>query len=134
MGAASNQRGDNSIRRGLYAEIEQRQTEETSRLALQVAEDCNVFVREALAYLVDPRGLRQKTVEKARLRRGWDKRHSSMMAAHSKWVDIRSSNVQAFHYASVKRAQAAYELLTFALMGWTVPNHIRIPRAAIPRT
>lgn len=131
MGAAANQRGDASIRRSLYAELDRDLIIADLVAALEVAEGCNAFVRDALAYLVEPKGLRQTSVESAKTRRGWAKRNARLVAAHCRWVDADIRNVMAYHSACVSRAQAAYALLTFALGTWTVPANIVVPRAAM---
>ncbi|KLR57427.1 hypothetical protein [Diaphorobacter sp. J5-51] len=119
------------IGRQAYAEAHARRDQaELARIA-QIAEDCDAFVRQAMEYLVEPRGLRQATVERAKTRRGWPKRHAALVDAHAAWVDVvgaRCTNIWAA--ASVRRAQAAYTLLCFALGDWTIPEHIRVPRAA----
>ena len=131
MGAAATQRGDMSIRRSLHSEHDQARSIENLALALAVAEECNGFVREAQAYLVEPKGLRQSTVERAKTRRGWIKRSEQLVVAHCSWVDVDTRNVMGYHTACVKRAKAAYELLQFALGSWTIPAHIKVPRAAM---
>ncbi|WP_131421381.1 hypothetical protein [Comamonas thiooxydans] len=131
LGAAAAQRGDASIRRGLHAHIEKDLELKDLARALAVAEESNAFVRDALAYLVEPRGLRQAAVEGAKARRGWASRSERLTSAHCCWVDVDSRNVMAYHAASVRRAQAAYALLSFALGSWTIPGHIKVPRAAL---
>lgn len=130
MGVAAQHRGNAVIRQQVCRELDVRQSREESRRAIQVAEDCNAFVRQAMDYLAEPRGLRQKTVENSRTRRGWARRHAALVAAHNTWVDVDSRNAFAFHGASVRRAKAAFELLIFALGCWTIPDHIQVPRAA----
>ena len=131
MGAAATQRGDMSIRRSLNAEQDQAQAIKDLSLAMAVAEECNVFVRDAQAYLVEPKGMRQNSVERAKSRLGWAKRSERLGVAHCAWVDVDSRNVMRYHAACVNRAKAAYELLHFALGTWTVPTHIKVPRAAM---
>lgn len=97
--------------------------------AMEVALECEEFTRQAMEYIAEPKGLRQMTVERMKARRGWAKRHAAVVKAHNAWVDCGSSTM-ARHSASVRRAQAAFQLLEFALGCWTVPNHIRVPRAA----
>jgi len=129
MGAAAEHRGNAAIHRSIYAEIdEQRNIEELVR-ASQIAEDCNEFVRQAMAYMVEPKGLRQSTIEASKTRRGWSKRNDDVVAAHNMWVDTAASNAFAYHHASVKRAKAVYSLFVFALRGWSIPLHIKLPRA-----
>lgn len=130
MGAAATQRGDKSIARGLYAEIESARALETMAQAIAIAEECNAFVRDAQAYLVEPKGLRQPSIERAKTRRGWAPRVDRLAAAHCIWVDADHRNAMGYHSACVARAKAAYALLTFALGTWTVPPHIKVPRAA----
>lgn len=130
MGAAANYRGDRSIHRSLYAEFEGRWALQDMARALAVAEECNAFVRDAMAFLVEPRGLRQSAIEAARKRRGWTKRNDALCSAHIIWVDVNINNSAAYIRACIARAQAAYRLLSFALMGWTMPEHIQVPRAA----
>lgn len=131
MGAAAEHRGNALIRRQAQDGVEaQRYAEDVTR-AVQVSEDCNAFTTQAMGYLVEPKGLRQNTVERSKSRRGWGKRHSALCAAHNAWVDADSSNAYAFHAACVRRAKAAHALLVFALGCWTIPDHIRVPRAAV---
>ena len=54
-----------------------------------------------------------------------------MIDAHNAWVNAGSGSTEAFAGASVRRAQAVYALLVFALGSWTVPEHNAVPRAAI---
>ena len=131
MGAAAEHRGNALIRKHFDDELVKRRYAEQCAFALQVAEDCNVFSAQAISYLADPKGLRQKTVERAKDRRGWAKRHEKLIAAHCAWVDVDSRDIAAYHAACVSRAGAAYELLTFALRGWTIPEGIAVPRAAM---
>lgn len=131
MGAAAQQRGDASIRRGLHQEMEEKRIRDDMVRILQITEDCNVFVRAAMGYLVEPRGLRQNTVERAKTRRGWVKRHEAVMEAHNAWVDSDNRNVYAYGQDSIKRAKAVHALLVFALGCWTIPDHINVPRTAI---
>lgn len=131
MGAAAEHRGNDLIRRQCeVAYLEQRAREE-AQMAIQVAEDCNTFVTQSMAVIAEPKGLRQTTVERAKTRRGWVKRHAQLVAAHNAWVDVDSRNLGAYHSACVRRAKAAYALLVFALGCWTIPDSIKVPRAAI---
>lgn len=130
MGAAAEHRANAVQREILQRELRDREQHEMYARALQVAEDCNHFTRQAQAYLIDPRGLRQTTVERARNRRGWNKRHTALVRAHCAWVDVDYRNIHAYHAACVKRAKAAHDLLVFALGCWTIPEHIVVPRAA----
>lgn len=98
--------------------------------AIEVAEDCNHFVRLVMDYLVEPRGMRRPNVEGAPARRGWAKRNQKLIEAHCQWVDVDSRYAYAYHSACVKRAQAAYKLFVFALGCWRIPEHIAVPRAA----
>jgi hypothetical protein len=131
MGAAAQQRGDKVIRQQVAAayELNDKRANEDAVRALQIAEDCNIFVRDAMAYLNEPRGLRELSVTAAKKKRGWEKRNAAVVSAHAKWVDVPHGS-NAYVCASVKRAQAVYKLLDFALGGWTVPAHITVPRAA----
>lgn len=131
MGAAAEHRGNDLIRRQCKAIWAEKEAQDAAQRALQVAEDCNVFVSQAMEVLMEPRGLRQSTVERARTRRGWAKRHAALVSAHNRWVDVDSRNLGAYHAACVERAKAAHGLLVFALGGWTIPEHIRVPRAAL---
>ena len=130
MGAASEHRGNDLIRRQAAAEVDAVRLRQNIALALQVAEDCNEFTRQALAYITEPKGLRQSTVERSKSRRGWGKRHAALCFAHALWVDADSRAIWEYHSACVRRAKAAYALLVFALGTWTIPNHIKVPRAA----
>lgn len=56
MGVAAQHRGNAVIRRQVCRELDVRQSREESRRAIQVAEDCNAFVRQAMDYLAEPRG------------------------------------------------------------------------------
>ena len=133
MGVAASQRGDQVIRQSLWSAIDSKRGIKDEFLALQVAEDCNEFVRQVMAYLVEPKGMRQPSVERAKTRKGWAKRHTDLVCAHNAWVDVNSRHAYSYHSACVKRAQAAYQLITFALGTWTIPSHIDVPRAAIAR-
>jgi len=131
MGAAAEHRGNDLIRRQCGSVISAQRDSEDARRALQVAEDCNAFVTKAMAVIVDPRGLRQNTVERAKNRRGWGRRHAQLVAANNIWVDVDTRNLGAYHAACVRRAKAAHALLVFALGCWTIPDTIQVPRAAI---
>lgn len=131
MGAAATQRGDMSIRRGLYSEMNRERNIAEQVAAMEVAEACNAFVRDVQAYLVEPKGMRQASVERAKSRRGWASRVERLSKAHCNWVDADSRNAMGYHAVCVRRAQAAYVLLTFALGTWTVPANINVPRAAM---
>jgi hypothetical protein len=120
-----------SIYRGLYAEMNDERIIAEQVAAMEVAEACNEFVRQAQAYLVEPKGLRQSSVERAKLRRGWLTRVELLAKAHCSWVDADSRNAMGYHAVCVRRAQAAYALLIFALGTWTVPANINVPRAAM---
>jgi hypothetical protein len=76
MGAAAEHRGNELIRRQCREAIDAQHDAENAALALQVSEDCNAFTTQAMGYLIEPKGLRQNTVERAKLRRGWGKRHA----------------------------------------------------------
>ena len=130
MGAAATQRGDASIARSIYAAPNKARIAQDMVLALEASEECNAFVRSALAYLNEPRGLRQPSIEAAKKRRGWQPRLNRLIAAHCKWVDTTSNNLSAYHQACTERGQAAYQLLTFALGTWEIPSNIVVPRAA----
>ncbi len=132
MGAAAQQRGDKSIRRGLWEEMHEKEVRQDIARMIQIAEDCNTFAREGMSYLVDPRGLRQLTVERARTRRGWAKRQAAVSKAHNIWVDVDLRDAYAYTHASVNRGKAIYNLLIFALGMWTIPEHINTPRAVKP--
>lgn len=134
MGAAATQRGDASILRGLRAGIETSREISALAQALEVAEQCNAFVRSTQDYLVEPKGMRQTTIERARTRRGWAPRNERLAAAHCNWVNVDHRLTMAYHSASVRRAQAAYALLTYALGSWTIPEYINVPRAALPQS
>lgn len=131
MGAAAEHRGNDLIRRQCESVVSAQRESEDAQRALQVAEDCNAFVTKAMAVIVEPKGLRQNTVERARTRRGWDKRYAQLANAHNDWVDADSRNIGTYHSACVRRAKAAYALLVFALGCWTIPDNIEVPRAAI---
>lgn len=130
MGAAAEHRGNELIRRQCREAIDAQRDAENAALALQVSEDCNAFTTQAMGYLIEPKGLRQNTVERAKLRRGWGKRHTALCTAHNAWVDTDSRNAYTYHAACVRRAKAAHNLLIFALGCWTIPDHITVPRAA----
>ena len=130
MGAAAEHRGNALIRLEAGRGIDARRIQEDEVRAIEIAEDCNAFSRQAMEYLVEPRGLRQNTIERARVRRGWKKRHMAVISAHNVWVDADSRNAMAYHGACVRRAKAIHELFKFALGCWTIPNHIQVPRAA----
>lgn len=129
MGAAEHR--NDLIRRQCESVISAQRDSEDAQMALQVAEDCNAFVTKAMAVIIEPKGLRQNTVERSKTRRGWAKRNAELIAANNAWVDVDSRNLGAYHSACVRRAKAAYTLLVFALGCWTIPDHIQVPRAAI---
>ncbi len=131
MGAAAEHRANVFAREILGRDHTAEMQRGMQRRGLQVAEECNEFTRQALAYLVEPRGLRQPTVERSKTRRGFTKRHSALVSAHCAWVDVDSRNLYAYGEASVKRSKAAYALLRFALGTWTIPDAIQVPRAVI---
>lgn len=132
MGAAAEHRGNMLIGAQAWAQHNELQRRRDAILAVETAEACNAFTTLGLDYLVDPRGLRQKTVERSRSRRGWAKRHAALVTAHNAWVDTDHRDAWAYHRASVRRAQAAHNLLVFALGCWTIPTHIHVPRAVTP--
>ena len=131
MGAAAEHRANAVACEILGRDHSAAMQRDMAQRGLQVAEDCNEFTRQALAYLVEPRGMRQPTVERAKTRRGYAKRHSALVSAHCAWVDVDSRNLYAYGEASVKRSKAAYALLRFALGTWTIPDAIQVPRAVI---
>ncbi len=128
MGAAAEHRANAVAHQILYRDAHRDQQREMHARALQVSEDCNEFARQAQAYLAEPRGLRQATVERSKTKRGWAKRHAALVAAHNTWVDTDSRNLFAYHSACVARAKAAHALLVFALADWIIPEHILVPR------
>jgi hypothetical protein len=130
MGAAASQRGDKVIGQQAWVEIQDTFAINELILMSNTAEDCILFAREAWSFIVEPRGLCKSTVEWSKTRRGWNKRHLRLIAAHNNWVDISPSDVKAYHYWSVMKAKAAYDLLIFCLGTFTIPTHINIPRAA----
>lgn len=130
MGAAAEHRGNDLIRRHAAIVSDQRRRSEDQARAIQIAEDCNEFTRQAMALIIEPKGLRQNTVERAKSRRGWGKRHAALVSAHNTWVDADSRNLFSYVEASINRARAAYSLLVFALGCWTIPDHIKVPRPA----
>jgi hypothetical protein len=130
MGAGAQQRGDAVIRSQLSADQKERDDIANEVRAIEVAEECNHFVRLVMDYLVEPRGMRRPNVEGAPARRGWAKRNQKLIEAHCQWVDVDSRYAYAYHSACVKRAQAAYKLFVFALWCWRIPEHIAVPRAA----
>ncbi len=130
MGAGAQQRGDAVIRNQLAADQNERNLIANEVRAIEVAEECNLFVRLVMDYLVEPRGMRRPNVEGAPARRGWAKRNQKLIEAHCQWVDVDSRYAYAYHSACVKRAQAAYRLFVFALGCWRIPEHIAVPRAA----
>ena len=131
MGAAAEHRGNSLIRKHFADELEAKRQQEQCKFALQVAEDCNEFSTKAIAYLAEPKGMRQATVERSKAKRGWRSRNEKLTAAHCEWVDVDYRDIAAYHAACVNRASKAYELLTFALGGWTIPEEIAVPRAAV---
>ena len=133
MGAAAQQRGDAVIGRQAYADVRARFEIEEMVRVVEIAESCNEFVRQALDFIVEPKGLRTPSIEAAKSRRGWAKRLAAVTEAHCRWVDVDHCCAAAYHAASVKRAQAVYALFTFALGSWTIPDRIAAPRAAIGR-
>lgn len=130
MSVAAEHRANVVAQEILYRGIREQYKREDVIKAIEVAEECNAFSRQAMDYIVEPRGMRQPAIERAKAKRGWSKRAEAVAVAHSAWVDVDSSKVVAYHSACVDRAKAIYELLTFALGGWEIPNHIHVPRAA----
>ncbi|MHB8949560.1 MAG: hypothetical protein ACYC4S_10910 [Rhodoferax sp.] len=130
MGAAAEHRANAVAREILGRDHSAAMQRDMAQRGLQVAEDCNEFTRQALAYLVEPRGMRQPTVERAKTRRGYAKRHTALVNAHCAWVGVDSRDLFAYSEASVKRSRAAYALLCFALGTWTIPDAIQVPCAA----
>lgn len=131
MGAAAEHRANAVAHEILFRDHSIAAQRDMHQRGLQVAEDCNEFTRQALAYLLEPRGMRKATVERSKTRRGWPKRHAALVQAHCEWVDADALNLFAYHRACLKRAQAAHSLLVFALGMWTIPDGISVPRAAL---
>ena len=125
MGVAAYNRGSASIRREASAAQDERQAHADRLRATRVAAECDEFTRSVLAYLAEPAGLRRQSIEAAKTRRGWAPRNAALVTAHNAWVAGFGA------IESVRRAQAAYALLKFALGSYTVPAHIAVPRAAI---
>ena len=88
MGAAAEHRGNALIRDLLGRDHDQQLAIDGMVRAVEIAEQCNAFVTQAMSYLAEPRGLRQKTVENAKSRRGWAKRHAQVCLSHNAWVDV----------------------------------------------
>lgn len=130
MGAAAEHRGNDLIRRGVWAEFDHSQSRRDEVRAIEIAEECNLFVRQAMDYLIEPKGLRSLTMQRAKAKRGWLKRHEALCVAHNLWVDTDHRQAYAYHEASVRRARAMYDIFMFSLGGWTIPEHISVPRAA----
>jgi hypothetical protein len=133
MGAASYNRGSDSIGRGLYRE--QKAAADLAELSsmLTRAEECETFAREAWAYVLEPIGLRSLTVESRKKRRKYTVLLAALGEAHNVWVDNQNRNTKARCCAAVRKAQAAYALLTYCLGPWTVPDKIKVPRCAVGR-
>ena len=129
MGAAAEHRGNALIARQIDALLASTAEHERAAHALQVAADCDEFTRAAMAFIVEPTGLRHNTVERSKTRRGWAPRNATLTAAHCAWVNADHTGMAGV-VASIERAKAAHALLTFCLGGWTIPRHIAIPRAA----
>ena len=130
MGVAAYNRGSLSIANGLWSDInEQQKRDELIRMA-EIAEECNIFVRAANDFLVEPKGLCKSTVEWSKTRRGYKKRIDAVINAHNAWVNSDYFNVSEYHCACVKRAKAVCSLFIFCLGSWVIPANISIPRAA----
>lgn len=100
----------------------------------EVAEECDTFVRHALDFLAEPTGMRKSTVVANQGRKEYKKRMEALSKAHCDWVGADFSSPAEHHSLSVKRGQAAYAALSFALSGFfTFPDHIKAPRAVIPK-
>jgi len=130
MGAGAQQRGNEVIRRQLWKEHEERIINETARRQIEIAEECNVFVRAAMDYIVEPKGLRKATIERAKTRKGWAKRHATVTTTFIDWINADTRNPYQYWMVSLRRAQAVHALFIFALGPWTIPSHITVPRAA----
>jgi hypothetical protein len=132
MGVAAENRYKALVRRQLDDQEAERRQREDAACALEVAEECNAFVRQVNGFVADPGGLRLPTVERMKKRRGWPARLEALRLAHVEWLEARPSRAMAYHAICVKRAQAAYAVLMFLLDDcWTIPNHISVPRAAV---
>jgi hypothetical protein len=127
MGVAAYNRGSAAIRASCGADAEERIQLERLALVAEVTDQCDQFARAALAFIVSPRPLIAGAVERQKARRGWAKRQDALTAAHAAWVEL-PVDTMARHAVSVARAQAAYDLLAFAVLGWGIPEHISIPR------
>lgn len=130
MSAAATQRADRVIGEVLWTSLDATRALNDQNRVVQIAEDCNQFVRQVMDYLIEPRGLRQNSIERAKTRRGWNGRQIALTNAHNAWVDVDFHSSNAYHCACIKRAQAAYKLFVYALGTWTIPAHIAVPRAA----
>lgn len=117
MRVAAQHRANAVIARQARAEVVVRGVGEDLARVFQISQVCNAFPTEAMDYLIEPRGLRQPTVERAKTRRGWGRRVNS---------DHRVATAHA--QACIPRAQDAYALLSFALGVWSIPGHIQAPR------
>jgi hypothetical protein len=130
MGAAAENRYRAMVRRDLDEQAAERQQREDMRRAMEVAAECDEFARLAMEYIAAPRGMRQPTVESRKQQRGWAKRNDALQLANAAWAAADPEQVMAYHAASVKRAQAAHALLVYVLADWTIPDFIKVPRAA----
>jgi hypothetical protein len=131
MGVAAYNRASQVVSARIREGNDTKQEWEQLALAQAVAEECNTFTTAAMAYLVEPRGLREKTILWARQRRGWQKRHAAVGNAHNAWVNDGHLSTAKFYELSVARAKAVHNLFVFALGTWTIPDHIKVPRAVL---
>lgn len=130
MGVASSNRGNALIARQAHEANNNKLEIEQLIIMAEVAEECNIFSREAWAFIVEPKGLCKSTVEWSKTRKGWDKRYKALVNANNQLVNSDYFNVPQYHYASVKKAKATLQLFIFCLGSWVIPSHITIPRAA----
>jgi hypothetical protein len=91
-------------------------------------DELNQFSRQAWSFIVEPTGLCKTTVERRKLKRGWNKRHNALITAHNNWVD---ATPEKFYEYSLKRAKASYDLLMYCMISWHIPEKIKIPQQLI---
>lgn len=129
MGVAAYNRASRVIGQRIAQKFDESEKVQALIRAESIAMDCDEFVRQAMALMTEPTGLRKRTVETMKTRRGYPKRHEALVSAHNAWVDSPNDTTTRA-ILSITRAQAAYSLLVYCLGCWEIPDSIAVPRAA----
>lgn len=128
MGVAAYNRGTALIRAQCASQSRDAELDAMIQRALQDAVDCDEFTRAIQSYLVSAKGMRGATIERQKAKKMWQTKLDALALSHCEWVNTDHTNLFAYHAAAIKRARAAYELLTFALGSWELPLHLQPPR------